>query len=359
MNLNIHNTNTNTNRRFVAAAVVVAAAVALAPKPARASFEPCRTTLEQTLSYLKSKNPDQFAATTVADLKTIESLDLGDLGVTDEELVNLCPLVSLKNLALYNDFFDHSLTGVTLDRLSTLVNLETLDLDSNHISARELWRLAGLRKLKSIRLFNNPLGGAGIEALLLLPKLESLYVHADHLVDADLAHFAFLRFHPALNTLLLLGNEITDDGLVHLAGMHNIETLNLLGNQLTTGAGLKYVARMRGLRTLDVSNFRIFSSNKNVIEAKNIALLADAPVLESLNLAGLGLTDGDLVQVAKVRRLKVLSLGGNLITGDGLRALLAMDGLTRLTIPFAIDLTHPAIGELQAKFPGIVISNGF
>jgi hypothetical protein len=77
---------------------------------------------------------------------------------------------------------------------------------------------------------------------------------------------------------------------------------------------------MRNLRDLDVSNFVLFSRNTNKIDGANIAPLAHAPALRSLNLMGLNLHDADMAFVAQVKQLTTLNLIGNPITGQGLRA---------------------------------------
>jgi hypothetical protein len=71
------------------------------------------------------------------------------------------------------------------------------------------------------------------------------------------------------------------------------------------------------MRNLDVSNFVLFSRNTNKIDGANIAPLAHAPALRSLNLMGLNLHDADMAFVAQVKQLTTLNLIGNPITGQG------------------------------------------
>jgi hypothetical protein len=270
----------------------------------------CETTLEQTFSYLRGKGALPDDVKMASDLATLDSLDVGDDNVTDDELVYLCPLVSLRYLGLYNDGFANSLTGKTLDRLGTLVNLETLDLDSNRIAARELWRLAPLQKLQNLRLYNNPLGSEGLEALLLLPRLEFVLLQADGFTDDDLPQLTALALHPSLKQLELTGNSITDDGMVFLSTLR-LESLDLLGNQLRTGAGLRYLALMPNLSRLSIANFPPYSGNVNRIDAANLRWLRHAEKLRSLNLALLGLHDTDLAYVAELKQLSAINLLGD------------------------------------------------
>jgi Leucine-rich repeat (LRR) protein len=348
----------NVMRCLKSSLVFTALAIVVAHPPNVHACTPCRTALADSLEYLKKKNPTTFPSNyTVAQLATLESLDLGTHQVTDSELDNLCPLVNLKQLFLFNDGFDQSLTGRTLDRLGGMNRLECLDLDANRISARELWRLAPLQSLKELRLYHNPIGPEGIEALLFLSNLEKADFYVDNLTDADMPQFSALQFHQSLKTLDISGNAISDAGLKYLSGLNSVESIDLSGNLITTGEGLRYVAEMRGLRTLLLMgpSFAHLSGNRNHVVAKNLELLNNAPSLTTLSLLGLSVTDDDLAHVAKISKLIYLDLQGNLIKGYGLRDLRSLTRLQTLIIPSTIPMNDPAIADLKAALPALEV----
>jgi Leucine-rich repeat (LRR) protein len=314
----------------------------------------CDATLTDTLKFLQGKGLK------IADEKTLQATKLISLGgqrVEDTDLPLLCPLTWIHNLELYNDNSPKPLTGKNLEYLGYLTQLESLDLDSNHLHAASLIKLAPLKHLKNLRLYNNPLGGEGIEAVNELTSLETLYVHNSQIDDEALAHFEALADHPALRELILIGNPITDRGLTHLRKFTHLKRLILMGMELKTGDGLKDVAEMASLTVLDIGNNSLVSKRRNTLKGSNLTALTALKDLEYLGVAGLMLTDDDMITIGKIRSLKSIDLFGNKVTNKGLRALLNLDDLRCLAFyPKNISVDSVEFKELNAKFPKLEAS---
>ena len=64
-----------------------------------------------------------------------------------------------------------------------------------------------------------------------------------------------------------LPNQITDDGLVHLAGLTKLETLNLWNTQITDN-GLVHLVGLTALRRLGLTVARVTESGLAELERK-------------------------------------------------------------------------------------------
>jgi len=117
-----------------------------------------------------------------------------------------------------------------------------------------------------------------------------------HVDDAGLKQLAGLK---SLQTLDLCGTKVTDAGLKELAGLKSLKGLNLQQTQ-ATDAGLKELAGLKGI--------------------------------QGLNLGGTKVTDAGLKQLASLKGLQVLALQGTPVTGAGLKELASLNGLQDLDL---------------------------
>ena len=165
-------------------------------------------------------------------LKRLRYLDLsGNAVVNDEWGRYVGQLISLESLTLKNT----NVTSKTLEHLSRLTNLRTLDLSSCHISDSGVRHLAELRQLEGL-------------------ELKDTAVTSDCLCD--------LKGLTRLRRLDLSGNRgITDKGACALADMVQLEELSI-ENTRVTPAGLEHLKRLKKLRYLVVSvpDFNVYLS---------------------------------------------------------------------------------------------------
>jgi Leucine Rich repeat len=113
--------------------------------------------------------------------------------------------------------------------------------------------------------------------------------------------------------------QMTDAMLEDVSRFPQITVLNLDGSRSVTDAGVRQLARMTGLRHLDLSGTGVTDEGLEVLQA--------LPELETVALRWTHVTDAGAAHLSGCERLKSVSLQGT-STGDG--ALRALAGKTRL-----------------------------
>ena len=159
-------------------------------------------------------NPQVTDATIalIARLPKIEYLTLGSPNITDDGLVHF----------------------------AGMHNLETLELYSNNLTGADLVHLAGLKRFKKLT-FSGRTTDVFLEQISKLNDLEFLqFFGTAQITDRGLAHIAKLHKLKSLRfefkQVLAVGEDyvrITDEGLVNLHGLKNLEILILNTTQVT------------------------------------------------------------------------------------------------------------------------------
>jgi hypothetical protein len=227
----------------------------------------------------------------------LEMLDLGNYFVQHSlELKALGSSVPLlRELDLTNIFFDRDmidfnqfqclealtldigLSDVDLEMLCTL-RLRKLDIAGYDITDAGLIQVGSMKTLEVFRLAKSPhITNTGLQNLQNLPGLRALRFGADQLTDEGLRHLA--KFHASLRDLDLSFCKITGTGFDEQFGAAKFMELESLN--------LRYCSKLQSIGTL-----------------------RHAPKLESLDLQGCGLLARDQVlllvdDAAKLKRLNL------------------------------------------------------
>jgi hypothetical protein len=226
------------------------------------------------------------------------------------------------------------------------------DADGNPVKNAQPSGPEWLRKLRGNDLFNsvvrvffhsNQVTDEGLAHLAGLTQLKRLKLY--HVTDAGLAHVAGL---PHLQELTLISLKITDEGLTHLEGLTQLHTLEIHFLEVTD-AGLAHLAGLTQLHTLEIHN------PHHVTDA-GLPHLAGLTRLQVLSLDHAQITDAGLVHLAGLTQLKLLHLSDTKITDAGL---VHLAGLAQLLI---LDLngtkvTHVGVQKLQQTLPNCEIHN--
>ena len=126
----------------------------------------------------------------------------------------------------------------------------------------------------------------------------------------------------------LRGRELTDEGLVHVAKLKEVVSLNLRDTKITS-AGLAHLKGLTKLRRLHLERTQVGD--------EGIGNLAGLSNLEYLNLYGTKITDKSLDQIAALKNLKQLYVWQTEVTDAGVEKL--TKALPGLKVVRGVDLS--------------------
>jgi len=164
-----------------------------------------------------------------------------------------------------------------------------------------------------------------------------------------------LLLAPNLKELNLVDNDLTDAGVQIISQISGLRTLNLEGNTRISDAGLKYISPSRTIRELNLRHTKINDEgmqdlarmtqleevhlDDTEITDRGLTMLGDLKNLTNLQLNNDAITDGALQTVSKTwPNLKVLKIGGGLITAKGLNALKNLTKLEQLSLAHCTNI---------------------
>src|SRR5215510_10730801 len=156
----------------------------------------------------------------LANVMTLEFLDIGFAQITDVGLDRLTPLTNLKELIISGN----KLTDTGLQSLRQLQGLTSLSLGGSQRTDSGLWTIsltelgldaiATLKELRELRLDGMPVSARWLEKLKGFNKLERLSLQDCKRLGDDAA--PLLASWPALRVLDLKGTSMTEKGLADL-----------------------------------------------------------------------------------------------------------------------------------------------
>lgn len=246
-------------------------------------------------------------------------------------------LSRLKSLTLKGQH----LTDDAASYIGDLKHLETLGIeDAVHLTDRSVARFGGLKRLTTLALWDARITDESLRAFGKL-RLKHLVLTGSQLSDAGLAH---LRGNTELETLYLGSDSlrVTDEGMESLAGLLNLQQIELNGADLTS-KGMEHLKRFSKLRCADLSNNRRISD-------QGLACLANLVNLEELNLLNTNVTSKGLAHLKRLKKLRVLNLSDNPGVGDeGIACLSQLSGLEELLLHHT-GISSQAVAHLM-KLP--------
>ncbi|KAF5464156.1 hypothetical protein F2P56_014254 [Juglans regia] len=280
--------------------------------------------------------------------KELRSLDLSfnaiDGCIPDEGFEKLSTLKNLEILNLGYNFFGHDNSHI-VQSLGAITSLKTLNLTKNKLEgyfpAQGFERLAVLRNLETLILDANGFGYSIIPSLSNLTSLMTLNLSRNYDLGVDervVEGFKRLAVLRNLKTLNLEWNHFEDSIIPSLSGLTSLTTLSLAGNKIRGGEGSKMLSRLENLEKLDLSvNFlndtsflqsiAVIKSLKNLNLAwnelgrsfgtKGWKILSILENLEILDLSHNYLNDASFLQsIAAIKSLKNLNLAWNDLGGS-------------------------------------------
>lgn len=200
----------------------------------------------------------------------------------------------------------NAVTGNDLRTLSTMKDLESLDLTNTHIDSEALRTLSSYKKLKYLTLADNDsiddkamriltsmpqlawldishtkVTAKGIEALSGMPNLNKLNAKALMLEDK---HMNALKNFKHLRTIRLNENLITSEALRIMPAFETMRELDLTDNKLDDDV-VPFILRFKNLASLHVS--------RTLITRNGFLKLAKLPNLKEMHAKRNGLNEAD------------------------------------------------------------------
>jgi outer membrane protein assembly factor BamB len=306
------------------------------------------------------------ASVELVSSKTAEKrLRMFSFAVVDEQ--GPLPVIALSNRHVAAD---GALTEAVVKELRQLKSVFILDIAGTRVGSDGILQVAGLRSLVGLSIgVCRQIDDAALEPLKDATGLRVLVATGTSIGPAGLAHVADLPDVVALDLEVcdnvsdsacdVLGrmkklralnlkktafekDRISAAGLRKLAGLQNLESLNLYADAINDEA-LKELKPFRNLRELDLSLTSVSDAGlQHLTSLKNLASLtllysegfagpkitnaglkplSEMTQLSTLNLVGAKIDDAGVDDLKRLRNLKELTLVGSRISADGLKQL--------------------------------------
>ena len=239
-------------------------------------------------------------------------------------------------------WYQFSLLALLLLTTVISVPLGWLAYERNKVRQREA-AIAAIKKRNGSILFNEPLRSDWLRWLLNDTSEGSiLSVDFDNnSKDADLADVAILTEIEQIGFFGETPFQVTDAGLVHLANLTKLTSINLDSTQVTD-AGLVHLANLTKLTDIHLDDTQVTDAG--------LVHLAGLKELCTLALSRTKVTDTGLARLAGLTKLEVLELDNTKVTDAGLAHLSEAKQLNRLYLRDT-HVTRAGVITLQRKLP--------
>jgi Leucine-rich repeat (LRR) protein len=259
-------------------------AIAAMPKIRSVSIGDCKRTSSKGLAGILA-------------LPVLETLALYDSAENlDEQALEKLSTSHLKSVILVGELDDSICT-----RLATISSLEKIAIVSTVFRGEQLEQLKSLARLVNLKLEGcTSLSVEGLRQINQLTGLRKLFLNHSEVSDEEVLQLTDLKQLEFLD--LRVNQSLTDTGLAALAAMPKLQELSLFYCPGIRGEGLDHLAMLSELRILDIGNNKIrdvglqrLSNNRSIWELKL-----------SLNQE---FTDAGAIYLGRMKQLKKLELG--------------------------------------------------
>ena len=283
------------------------------------SFTPlleCR--LLESIKLSGSTSIDDSSIKEIAQIKTLQKVDLSSTGITDEGLAELGTLPKLRELNLQSckKITGEAFSEFQYPEMLTDVNLAYAEL-LNDAGLKAMGRFTQLEHLRLFR--NSKIKGPGFECLASMKKLTNLRCAE---------------------------TSITDKHLALLDGIETLEKIWLHTCKGVSGRGLDRLSKSQGCTTINLENCR-------KIDSPDFEVIAKFKNVENLYLAKTRIRNENIELLCQLKKLQILSIAGNDWLDDA-----ALEGLEACSVEklIATDLLRLTDAAFQSasKMPNLV-----
>jgi thiol-disulfide isomerase/thioredoxin len=239
------------------------------------------------------------------EIKSLETLFIGRSSISDEGMRYLKGLTGLEALGLWSN---SQITDKALEHIRDLGQLKALRLDDAQITDEGLGKLKEsglLARLEILSVNRTQVTNVGLVHLAGSSRLKELYLAGTGVGDGGLAHLAQLG---KLEVLVLDDTKVSDGGVAHLKGLGNLKILHLRNTQVGDGA----INHLKGLSNLNL----LWLGGTQVTDA-GLVNVKGLTKLQSIDLTLTQVTDAGLVRLKGLGDLRELSLRQTDVTRQG------------------------------------------
>lgn len=211
---------------------------------------------ELTTLYLAGVTVTDDMLDRIGTLSNLRQLGFMESEFNATDFKHLASLPHLSGLAIFDSSIREGLRN-----LDTLQGLETLALNNVSFAGDGSLELRGGPHLKSLFLCETTISEKSVRGLTSLQDLEFLNLQGESITDDLLVHLAGLQ---ELDELRLNNTKVSDDGLAHLTGLRNLQSL-WLGSTEVSDAGLEQIASIRSLRFLFLDGSRVSADGLTMV----------------------------------------------------------------------------------------------
>lgn len=162
--------------------------------------------------------------------------------------------------------------------LTTLTQLQFLDLSTSNVIDKDLEFITALRLLSVVKLSDClRLTGKFLQNLSHATNIRALYIEGCKNLKPD--KFSYLAPLTSLTLLEISRTNIDNSGMMNLTGLTNLQTLHVQENNSITDIALSYLRPLISLRYLDLSHCILLTDD-------GIRYLSVLTNLRTLNLMG-------------------------------------------------------------------------
>ena len=282
----------------------------------------------------------------LAQINSLEYLDLPYQGITDKGIALIANLKNLKHLWVCASSVS-PLTDKSMRYISQLHSLEKLIIGGTGFTDAGMDDLAKLTNLRELNLQADSITNEGLAKLKTLKSLEKISLSCKKVTISGLS---YLNALPNL-VELEVRDVVQDNSGLDISGLTKLERIYLIfnisrrGNELVfdpvRNEDLAYLKKLENLKSLVIPGEKY-----SMITDAGIAYLKDLPNMRELHCGSPYLTDKSLSCLANIKTLKFLTISGN-FTDDGLVYLEGLKTLRSLTIYSANKFSPKALKRLE------------
>ncbi len=171
-------------------------------------------------------NGEDIDFSVLTSLHDVEILNLTGTGISNEELTHLQKLLNLQVL----QFNSNPISDTGLKHLRGLVSLKVLELTATKVSDAGLSHLADMQELERLSLTGTKVSDAGLRIVGNMPRIQRLWLAGTDITDEGLQYLVNLQH---LTFLVLNHTNVSDEGLVYLAQIKSLQHLYYSETQIT------------------------------------------------------------------------------------------------------------------------------